>query len=93
MEQAYAYKTGTRERTNRRKIMRREDQRMTPKEMKNLRKAKGLTQIEVAIAVGVSVPAYRLWEAGGTKPAAENEKKLKEVLGGGLNAKAERAKN
>ena len=55
---------------------------MTPQHMKLRRLALGLTQIEVAIAVGVSVPAYRLWEAGGTKPTPDNEVKLKEVLGG-----------
>lgn len=55
---------------------------MTPQDMKLRRQALGLTQIEVAIAVGVSVPAYRLWEAGGTKPTPENEVKLKGILGG-----------
>lgn len=55
---------------------------MTPQDMKKRRQELGLTQIEVAIAVGVSVPAYRLWEAGGTRPTPDNEVKLKEVLGG-----------
>jgi transcriptional regulator with XRE-family HTH domain len=36
--------------------------------------------MQVAINVGVSHPAYRLWEMGGTKPKAENEQKLREVL-------------
>jgi len=58
---------------------------MTPQEMKTRRQALGLTQIEVAIAVGVSVPAYRLWEGGGTKPTSDNAVKLKEVLGGAAN--------
>lgn len=55
---------------------------MTPQDMKKRRQELGLTQIEVAIAVGVSVPAYRLWEAGGTRPTPDNEARLKEVLGG-----------
>lgn len=61
---------------------------ITPKEMRRARKTLELTQIEVAIKVGVSVPAYRLWEAGGTKPTMDNEKKLRNVLdlGGVANA-------
>lgn len=50
--------------------------------IKELRKQKGMTQIDVAIAVGVSLTAYQLWERGVMKPNEENEKKLKEVLGG-----------
>ena len=53
---------------------------ITPNEMRDARKAKELTQIEVAIKVGVSAPAYRLWESGGTRPTRENEAKLREVL-------------
>ena len=66
---------------------------MGPQEMKKRRKELGLTQIEVAIAVGVSVPAYRLWEAGGTKPNPENEVRLLEVLGGEEYARAEANNN
>lgn len=62
---------------------------MTPLKMKQLRKKLNMTQIQVAIEVGVSVPAYRLWEAGGTKPTLENATKLKEVLGGKSNARAQ----
>lgn len=47
-----------------------------------LRKKKGLSQIEVAAAVGVSLGAYRLWELGGGKPTPENLEKLKKVLVG-----------
>jgi len=40
----------------------------------------GKTQLEVSNAIGVSLPAFRLWEGGGTKPTHENEKKLRKVL-------------
>lgn len=56
---------------------------MTPAMMRTLRKEKNMTQLQVAVAVGVSYPAYRLWEAGGTKPTPENLEKLKAVLQGG----------
>ena len=58
---------------------------MTPKEMKKLRTNNQLTQIDVAVAVGVSVAAYRLWEAGGGNPTAENAVKLEAALGGSSN--------
>lgn len=53
---------------------------MTPEEIKQNRKRLGLTQLQVAIRVGVSFPTYRLWENGGTKPNPENAIKLKEIL-------------
>jgi transcriptional regulator with XRE-family HTH domain len=40
----------------------------------------GLTQTQVAIAVGVSLMSYQLWERGAMQPNEENMKKLKEVL-------------
>lgn len=49
--------------------------------IKSKRESIGLTQVEVAVRVGVSLPAYRLWEYGGTKPTAANRVKLLEVLG------------
>ncbi|EGD47088.1 helix-turn-helix domain protein [Ruminiclostridium papyrosolvens DSM 2782] len=49
--------------------------------LKELRNKKGLTQIEVAVKVGVSVSAYILWEKGGCSPSPENLEKLKAVLG------------
>ena len=49
-------------------------------DLKKAREKKGLTQTEVAIAVGVSVEAYRRWENGGGGANEENLKKLKEVL-------------
>ena len=51
-----------------------------PAVIKTVRQAQGLTQLEVAIRVGVSYPAYRLWETGGTKPTEDNEFKLRNVL-------------
>ena len=45
------------------------------------RKALGLTQIEVALAVGVSINSIKLWEHGGVRPTEDNERKLREALG------------
>lgn len=55
---------------------------MSPEQIRMRRKELKLTQIEVAIACSVSVPTYRLWEMGGTKPNTDNLIKLKDVLGG-----------
>jgi len=49
--------------------------------IKELRKKQGMTQVDVAIKVGVSVNAYQLWERGAMKPNPENKKKLEQVLG------------
>ena len=49
--------------------------------LREKREAKGLTQNDVAVAVGVSVQAYQLWERGASEPKPENLRKLKEVLG------------
>jgi len=48
--------------------------------LKEARKTKGMTQTEVAVAVGVSLTSYQLWERGVSKPNSENEVKLKDVL-------------
>jgi len=53
---------------------------MTPNEIKTKRKEKKMTQTEVALKIGVSLGAYRLWETGGGKPNSENLKKLKKIL-------------
>lgn len=53
---------------------------IAPYTLRTRRQELGLTQIEVAVAVGVSVGGYRLWEAGGMKPTPDNEAKLREVL-------------
>lgn len=47
------------------------------------RKALGMTQVEVAKAVGVSLQAYILWEKEVNKPNEDNAKKLDKVLNGG----------
>lgn len=48
--------------------------------LKEIRKEKGLTQIDVAKAVGISLTTYQLWERGVSHPREENERKLREVL-------------
>lgn len=48
---------------------------------KELRKANGMTQGDVAKAVGVAVISYQLWERGHMNPSPENLEKLKKVLG------------
>lgn len=51
------------------------------KTLKELRIEKGMTQTDVAIAVGCSLASYRMWELGVTTPNAENAERLKDVLG------------
>lgn len=43
-----------------------------PPERKRLREASGLTQLELAKAIGVSQPALALWETGRYKPSGRN---------------------
>lgn len=50
------------------------------KSLKELRTEKGMTQTDVAIAVGCSLASYRMWEIGVTTPTQENYKRLKAVL-------------
>jgi transcriptional regulator with XRE-family HTH domain len=50
------------------------------KNLKEIRIDRGMTQVEVARAVGVSIGAYVKWEQQVMNPNEENEKKLKEVL-------------
>lgn len=50
------------------------------KNLKELRKAKGLTQAEMAKLIGVSLAGYLLWERGVGEPNRKNYEKLKEVL-------------
>lgn len=50
------------------------------KDLKKLREAKGLTQIDVAKKVGVCLAAYRLWESGGGKPNNENYLELLKIF-------------
>ena len=48
--------------------------------LKQKRKAKGYTQLQVANKVGVSLYTYQLWENGGMKPRKLNRDKLVKVL-------------
>ena len=48
--------------------------------LREKREALKLTQTDVAVAVGVSVMAYQMWERGASEPKPENLRKLKEVL-------------
>lgn len=48
--------------------------------LKQIREERGLTQVDVAKMVGVSLAGYRLWEMGAGKPTAENMDKLKKAL-------------
>jgi transcriptional regulator with XRE-family HTH domain len=50
------------------------------KKIRAAREALGLTQIDVALAAGVSINSVRLWESGGVRPTGENERKLREAL-------------
>jgi DNA-binding transcriptional regulator YiaG len=49
--------------------------------LKQLREHLKMSQVEVAKNVGVSLGAYRLWEAGVGKPNAVNMEKIVSVLG------------
>lgn len=50
------------------------------KKLKELRKAKGLTQAEAAKLIGVSLAGYLLWERGVGEPNRKNYEKLKELF-------------
>lgn len=50
---------------------------MDLQKLKEYREIKGLTQVEAARALNVSLMAYRLWEMGVGKPNRENYEKLK----------------
>jgi len=56
--------------------------------LKEQRIKKGMTQIDAAIAIGVSLSSYRMWELGVTKPNETNMQKLIEVFGNGKSEKA-----
>lgn len=49
-------------------------------DIKQLRKEKGFSQMELAARVGVSLTTIRNWEYGASTPNDHNMKKLKEVL-------------
>lgn len=48
--------------------------------LKELRKAANLTQMDLAVKVGVSLMTIQLWERKVTKPKEENLNKLREAL-------------
>ena len=50
------------------------------KKMKETRIAKGLSQIEMAIIIGVTANTYRNWELGANLPSEENLVKLEQKL-------------
>jgi DNA-binding transcriptional regulator YiaG len=50
-------------------------------DIKKRRKELGMTQIELAKKLKVSLSSVRLWEVGVTTPTEENMAKLIEVLG------------
>ena len=49
--------------------------------LKEQRLAAGLTQMQLAAKIGVTVNSVIKWEQGGGKPSPENLIKLKAVLG------------
>lgn len=53
---------------------------MFPERLKDLRKEKGMTQIELATALGVSSGTIAMWETGKRKPSFEMFEKLTQVL-------------
>ena len=48
--------------------------------LKDLRQQAGLTQVDVAEALGISQPAYASWERGAKKPTQENLVKIAQIL-------------
>lgn len=50
------------------------------KNLKELRKAANLTQMDLAVKVGVSLMTIQLWERQVTTPKEENLNKLKELF-------------
>lgn len=49
-------------------------------DFKKLRIKKKWTQTQAAIACGVAVVTWRLWESGGGQPSVENMAKIREVF-------------
>ena len=50
------------------------------RELKPARKKKGLTQCQVAEALGVAVITYKFWEYGQINPRKKNEIALRKIL-------------
>lgn len=53
---------------------------MFPERLKELRKEKGMTQIELAAALGVSSGTVAMWETGKRKPSFEMMERLTDVF-------------
>lgn len=53
---------------------------MFPERLKELRKEKGMTQIELATALGVSSGTVAMWETGKRKPSFEMMERLTDVF-------------
>lgn len=49
-------------------------------DLKEIRKNLGVSQIDMASAVGVSLNTYILWERNGANPNPENQLKLEEAI-------------
>jgi transcriptional regulator with XRE-family HTH domain len=62
------------------------------KELRRIRKAAGMSQMDMATRVGVSLLTIQLWERGISQPNAENAEKLEQTLKE-LNKGAADAKN
>jgi DNA-binding transcriptional regulator YiaG len=54
--------------------------RHKPASFKEARQAAGLSQFQVAAAVGVTPPAVSLWEAGQRRPSGPAKRLLADVL-------------
>ena len=53
---------------------------MFPERLKQLRKEKGMTQIELATALGISSGTVAMWETGKRKPSFEMMERLTDVF-------------
>lgn len=53
---------------------------MERNDLRKRRKALGLSQMELARLVGVSLPTIQIWERGVSEPKPENKEKLEQVL-------------
>ena len=54
--------------------------RMERNDLRKRRKALGLSQMELARLVGVSMLTIQTWERGVSEPKPENKEKLEQVL-------------
>ena len=54
--------------------------KMERNDLRKRRKALGLSQMELAKLVGVSLLTVQIWERGVSEPKPENKEKLEQVL-------------